>query len=354
MVILFTNNKRPVLVTGASGFIAKHICLQLLNAGYRVRGSVRSPDRIQDVVNAIKPQLTTIHDLDRRLKFVVVDLNSDVGWDQALEGTGAVIHSASPVPLDPLPNEIEIVRPAVDGTLRVLRAASKATVKRVILTSSIVAIYFSKLDVGNQLFNEHYWTDLHDPAVTPYIKSKTLAERAAWNFAFDNPTAIDLTVINPGFVIGPPLDQNIGASIQLIRRLMYSRLPVVPNIGFAFVDVRDIAAMHVKCLSSPASIGMRILGAARFCWLVEIVGLLEKLYPRKVAIWTAPDWFARCLGFVDSSVSSILPRLGRSHPIDNSRATATLGIQFIDVKESVASTVNSLLAGKPSRARRWE
>ena len=246
-----------VLVTGASGFIAKHVVRELLDAGYRVRGSVRSAARRQEVADAVRPNLADPADLDNRL--TCVDLERDEGWDEAMEGVDVLMHTASPLPFEQPDNEEEIIRPAVDGTLRALKAAHRTGVKRVIMTSSSAAIANGELEPGREAHDERDWTDLSDPRATPYVKSKTLAERAAWDYVEKNAPEIGLTTINPVFVLGPPLDGTLGTSMKVVQRLLRAKDPMLPNFGFATVDVRDIAAMHVKALARPETVGRRLI-----------------------------------------------------------------------------------------------
>ncbi|MEL6798654.1 MAG: NAD-dependent epimerase/dehydratase family protein [Pseudomonadota bacterium] len=201
---------QTVLLTGVTGFIAKRIALDLLNAGHTVRGSLRSAARADEVRDALRPHLTDPTALNR-LSFVELDLNSDTGWDAALQGTDALMHTASPFPMAQPKDENDIIRPAVDGTLRALRAAQKAGVTRVILTSSVVAI--EATDVGTRPYTPDDWSDPTHPKSNAYYKSKTLAERAAWDFVANHPE-MQLTTVNPALVLGTPMDANYGTSLE--------------------------------------------------------------------------------------------------------------------------------------------
>lgn len=335
---------KTVLVTGASGFIAKHICLKLLNAGYDVRGSLRSLARSREVVDAVKPYLTYDGDLDRRLTFVALDLANDAGWDEAMKGADILMHTASPFPLEQPKDADEVIRPAVDGTLRALKAARSAGVNRVVLTSSIAAITSRPLDAGRTQYDESDWTDPTDPATTPYVKSKTLAEQAAWDFVRDSEPEMALTVINPGFVLGPPLDTHFGTSLQVVQRVLRSQDPALPNFGFATVDVRDIAEMHVKALSRPESVGKRLIGADRFYWFVDMAKTLAAAYPeRKITTRRAPNWLVKMLGLFDKSIRTIIPNLDRRQDVSNAQAKRILGIDFIDVEDSIRASADFLI-----------
>ena len=336
--------RQTVLVTGATGFIAKHIVLQLLDAGYNVRGAVRSPGRMREVSDAVRPHLTD-PDACRRLSFVALDLEKDQGWREAMSGIDALIHTASPFPMKQPRNEQEVIRPAVDGTLRALRAASAAGVRRVVLTSSTVAVTGSALRPGCTTYDENDWTDPGGRRLSAYQKSKTLAERAAWEFA--DSEGLILTVINPGFVLGPPLDENLSSSVKVVRRILRTKVPAVPNVGYAMVDVRDAAMMHVAALSNPGTIGKRIIGASRFIRFADIARILKSAYPdRKVPVLRAPDFVMRGLQMFDKSLRSITPELGRVTEVDNRRARELFGMEFIDPEESVLETARFILERK--------
>lgn len=335
---------QTVLVTGASGYIAKHIVLQLLNTGSTVVGSVRSLPRGEEIIAAVRPHLTSEDDLESRLRFVPLDLTADDGWAAAMEGVDALMHTASPFPLEQPKDEDDVIRPAVDGTLRALRAAKAAGINRVVLTSSGVAVMNKELAPGQNAYNEDDWSDLNSPTSNAYVKSKTLAERAAWNFVANDAPEMELTVINPAFVLGPPLDHHFGTSMQVIQRVLRGKDPAIPNFGFPVVDVRDIAAMHVKALSKPDSIGKRIIGSAGFMWFLEMAQIIAKQHPdMKITTRKAPDWLVKFLSLFDKAIKSIVPILGREQRIDNSRAKDILGMDFIDTAESVRQSADYLV-----------
>ena len=332
-----------VLLTGATGFIAKRICLQLLNAGYEVRASVRNLNRGREVVDAVVPHLKSDEDLATRLQFVALDLNEDDGWDEAVNGTDALIHTASPAPVEQPKDENDLIRPAVDGTLRALRSAKEAGTKRVVLTSSIVAVTYKQLAPGKSRYDEDDWSELSDPTATPYVKSKTLAETAAWEFVQREAPDMALTAINPGFVLGPPLDHRMGPATQILQRLMRGKDPAVPRVGFSIVDVRDIAEMHVKALSHPDSEGKRLIGSAEFLWLSEIAAILAEIYPeRRIPRRTAPGWLIRSLALFDKTVRASVPRLNREPLLNNARARAILGCDFIEPEVTILAAADYL------------
>jgi dihydroflavonol-4-reductase len=338
---------KTVLLTGASGYIAKHIALQLLEAGYHVRGSLRSLSRGAEVTAAIKPHLSDDSDLEARLTYVALDLTSDDGWTEALAGIDVLMHTASPFPLDTPDHEDDLIRPAVDGALRALRAAHAAGVKRVVMTSSTVAILGSALPAGDTSFDETNWTDPTDPDVAAYGRSKTLAEKAAWDFIRDEAPDMQLTAVNPGFVLGAPLDDNSGTSMTVIKRLLRAKDPMLPNVGFSVVDVRDVAEMHVTVIDKPETIGQRIMTVDKFLTFQAISQAIKTAYPsRKIVTRVAPDFVIRLLGRFDSTIKSIIPSLGRVDRLDNARAIATFGRGMRQAEKAAVSTANYLIDNK--------
>ncbi len=337
-------SRGTVVVTGASGYIAKHIVHQLLDAGYSVRGTVRTAARGQEITDAVRPILVEADNLDERLRFVELDLTRDEGWGEAMAGADFLLHTASPFPMVQPKDEAAVIRPAVDGTLRALKAARDAGIKRVVMTSSVVAVVNRKLEPGREVYDERDWTDIDDPRAAPYAKSKTLAEKAAWEFVEAQAPDIQFTVINPGFVVGPPLDNNFGTSIEVIQRALRAKDPMLPNVGFQTVDVRDIALMHVRALETPEAIGKRIIGFDRFLWFVDITRTLKQAYPnRRFATRTAPYLLIRVLALFDPAVRAILPNLGRRAVVSNERARSVLGIEFRDARDGIKDAADYLL-----------
>nr|WP_272911457.1 NAD-dependent epimerase/dehydratase family protein [Loktanella sp. M215] len=329
-------------MTGITGFIAKAIAADLLNAGYAVRGSLRSPDRAQEVRDAIAPRLTDRASLTR-LSFVTLDLMADDGWDAAMEGVAAVIHTASPFPAKTPAHEADLIRPAVDGVLRALRAAEAAGVRRVVMTSSTAAIMQRDLPDGTTVTAE-MWSDLNHVSMTAYARSKTLAERAAWDFAEQHPS-MQLTAINPSLVIGTPLDRHYGTSLGVIAQMISGKLPLMPNVGLALVDVTDVAQAHVAALKAPHSIGKRILLVSDYVMARDLVAMLRDAAPQarlpRVAV---PRLVARAIGLVSPQVRSLVPLIDKTLHIDNAPARDLLGIAFTPPAGAVAATVCALNA----------
>jgi dihydroflavonol-4-reductase len=322
-----------ILLTGISGFIAKHCALKLLNAGYAVRGTVRSMGRADGVRAALRPHLADPASLDR-LTFVAADLGADAGWDQAVAGVDAVMHTASPFPIAQPKNPDDVIRPAVEGTLRVLKAAHAAGVRRVVMTSSTVSVLNGH---NERVHTEDDWLDPATPGTTPYAKSKVMAERAAWDFV--KGTGIALTVINPGLVAGPPLDGEYGSSVGLIARILKGKDPMLPAFSLPVVDVRDVAEMHLRALQRVETAGKRYLAVEGSLWMPEMAQILKAAYPsRRMPTRTAPGFVVRILGLFDAEIRSIIPQLGQMQRASNARAVAEMGMTFIPAAEAVRAS----------------
>ena len=334
-----------VLLTGASGYIGKHITLQLLNQGYEVRASVRSLGKSHEVRDAVAPHLLDSSQLDQRLTFVELDLEKDGGWEEALKGVDVLMHTASPFPIASPKDENELIRPAVDGTLRALRAAKIAGVKRVILTSSMAAVYGCDLPAGKNEFDETLWTDVNHPVGrVAYTKSKTLAERAAWDFVKKEAPEIALTTINPVLVLGAPLDKNFGSSISIVERILKGKDPMLPDLRFAIVDVRDVAQMHVAAIKNKATEGERILAASETYSFVQIAQHLKSIYPSsKAKTVQAPAFIIKALSLFDGEIAAILPLLGKPMLISNAKAGKLLGMKFIPVQVALRESADYLV-----------
>lgn len=334
-----------VLLTGASGYIGKHITLQLLNQGYEVRASIRSLSKSDEVRNAVLPHLIDSSNLDSRLTFVELDLEKDLGWDPALKGVDVLLHTASPFPLSSPKDENDLIRPAVEGTLRALHAAKNAGVTRVILTSSVAAIYGRELPTGVLAYDETMWTDVEHPVGrVAYTKSKTLAEKAAWEFVKTEAPEIALTTINPVLVLGAPLDKNFGSSFSLVERILKGSDPMLPDLKFAIVDVRDVAKMHVDSIKNEKAKGERLIASSESRSFVEIAKLLKRTYPKsKVKSVQAPTFIIRLLSLFDGSIKAILPQLGKPMNVSGNKAQSLLGMNFIPAEVTIKESADYLV-----------
>jgi nucleoside-diphosphate-sugar epimerase len=331
-----------VLVTGGSGFIATHCILQLLEAGYRVRTTVRSLEREPEVRAALKAAGA---EPGERLAFFAADLTADAGWVEAAAGCDFVLHVASPFPLNVPKHEDELIVPAREGALRVLRASRDAGVRRVVQTSSFAAIGYGHA-LMERAFNEHDWTQVDGPGLTAYAKSKTLAERAAWDFMAREGGPMELAVVNPVGVFGPVLGADFSTSIELVKRMLEGALPALPRITFGVVDVRDVADLHLKTMTAPDAAGERFLAVAGdFLTLRDIALILKRRLgdtARRVPTRELPDWLLRVIALVDKSVGQVVPELGKPKNASNDKARRVLGWAPRSAEDALVATAESL------------
>ena len=332
-----------VLVTGGTGFIGAHCILQLLEAGYQVRTSVRSLSREAEVRQMLRVGGV---EAGERVSFVAADLTSDAGWPEAVAGCAYVLHVASPFPSSIPKDEDELIVPAREGALRVLKAARDAKVKRVVLTSSFAAIGYGQ-PCKNRPFNEGDWTDPNGDDVRAYVKSKTLAEKAAWDFVANDGGGLELSVVNPVGVFGPVLGPDYSTSILLVQRLMDGAVPGCPRLYFGAVDVRDVADMHVKCMTDPAARNQRFLAVAGdFISIVQIARILKRrMGPagRRIPTIELPDFLVRLAARRDPAVQQILPELGKRKNATNEKARRLLNWQPRSNEECLVATAESLV-----------
>jgi nucleoside-diphosphate-sugar epimerase len=331
-----------VLVTGGSGFIGSHCILQLLAAGHRVRTTVRNLNREGDVRAMLKEGGAEPGD---RVSFIAADLESDAGWPQAVAGCEYVLHVASPIPPNLPKHEDDLIVPAREGSLRVLRASRDAGVKRVVLTSSFAAIGYGHPPQTTP-FNEANWTDLGGD-VPAYQKSKTLAERASWDFIAKEGGSLELSVVNPVGVFGPVLGPDYSPSILLVQRLMDGALPGCPRLYFGIVDVRDVADLHIRAMTNPAAKAERFLAVAGdFMSMVDIARVLKARMgtsAKKVPTRQLPNWLVRVAAMRDSAVKVILPELGKIKNATNEKARRMLGWAPRTNEQSIVAAAESLV-----------
>jgi len=332
-----------VLVTGGSGFIGAHVILQLLAAGHEVRTTVRNLDRAKDVIAMLREGGANTAD---KVGFVAADLMRDDGWRAAAAGCDFVMHVASPLLAHVPDDENELIAPAREGTLRVLRAARDAGVKRVVVTSSFAAIGYGYPPRAAP-FDETSWTNLDGPDVQAYPKSKTLAERAAWDFVAREGNGLELAVVNPVAVFGPALGPDFSESIGVIKMLLEGAMPAVPRINFALVDVRDVADLHLRAMTSPKANGERFLAVAgETMSVLQIARVLRARLggkARRVPRFQAPDWLLRLAARRNPMVRAALPLLGKVRQSTSAKARTLLGWSPRGNEELLVATAESLI-----------
>ncbi|KXL48841.1 MAG: hypothetical protein FE78DRAFT_288100 [Acidomyces sp. 'richmondensis'] len=338
-----------VLVTGGSGFVATHCILQLLEKGYNVITTVRSLALVDEVRDSLK-RGGAAEERVKSVDFSAADLSKDDGWDEACKGCTYVLHIASPFPASAPKHENDLIVPARDGALRVLKSAKgSGTVKRVVMTSSFAAIGYGHSDDAQKLFTEEDWTNLENPAVPvpPYQKSKTIAERAAWDFVTKNAGSIELAVVNPTLILGPVLSKRYASSVELVSRLINGQIPGCPDLVFGVVDVRDVASLHILAMTDPKANGQRFLATAdgKFLSVHDMALALKNRLgekAKKVSTRKLPNILLRILGFFDPSVRMVLPELSKYKNASNEKAKATLGWQPRSPEDALVATVQSL------------
>jgi nucleoside-diphosphate-sugar epimerase len=332
-----------ILVTGGSGFIASHAILQLLNAGHRVRTTVRNLQREPEVRGMLEQGGVQPSD---RLAFFEADLQGDAGWAEAVAGCDYVLHIASPFPANVPKHEDELIVPAREGALRVLRASRDAQVKRVVLTSSFAAIGYGQPPQSTP-FDETNWTNITGTDVSAYVKSKTIAERAAWDFIAREGGALELSVVNPVAVFGPVLGPDYSTSVLLIQRLMSGKVPGSPRLSFGVVDVRDVADLHIRAMTDPAAQGERFLAVAGEFMLIHSMAMVlrERMGEagKKVPTRQLPNWLVRLAALRDPTVRQILPELGKLKNGTSEKARRLLGWSPRSNEEAIVATAESLL-----------
>lgn len=335
--------KQKVLVTGASGFIAKHCIAELLRRDYAVQATLRNMGRADETrrgVGRAGADASTV-------SFVAADLLHDDGWEQAMEGCTFVLHVASPFPLTQPRNADDVIRPAREGAVRVLEAARRAGIERVVMTSSVVAITLPWPDAPlGHVFTEADWTNPERRDITTYVISKSLAERAAWDYVKDS-GGPELAVVNPAFVLGPAPDPDLSTSHEVLKLMGKGAYPAAPKVGFPISDVRDVAVTHALVMTHPQAAGERFLSANGFMRLIEVGRLLAETLPDlkgKVPKFEMHDFTVRALALLDRRLKAVLPDLGHPRPISNAKARSLLGQSFRSPQEAVKAAAQSLRA----------
>jgi dihydroflavonol-4-reductase len=328
-----------VLVTGGSGYIAGHLIRQLIEEGWTVRTTIRNLAR--------EPEVRSWLDVDDgKLSFFAADLMSDDGWAEAMAGCSHVAHVASPLPSNAPKHEDDLIIPAREGALRAVRFAHAEGIRRVVLTSSAAAISYGQK--GKTRFTEADWTNINSPDAYPYVKSKTIAERAARDWVTANAPDMEFCTVNPSLVLGPLLAADFSTSLEAIKKLLEGSMPGLPRIGFGVVDVRDVADLHVKCLTAPNMAGERFIASGPFMWLSDVAAVLKEgltpLQSRKVPTRRLPSWLVRIFARFDPVVGQIVGELDHVREQDASHARDVLGWTPRPARESILDTAHSLLA----------
>jgi dihydroflavonol-4-reductase len=331
---------KTVLVTGGSGYLGSWCVIELLRRGYSVRTTVRDLAREPEVHATIAAEVEP----GDSLSVVAADLLDDAGWKEAVSGCDYVLHVASPFPPAQPKDPDELIVPARDGTLRVLRASLAEGVERIVVTSSVAAITGGKRPVSGDL-TEQNWSDPDNPKMSPYARSKTIAERAAWDFMGEQGATEKLATVNPGAIIGPVLSEDRSYSLQAIERLL-GGIPGTPRIGFSFVDVRDVADLEIKAMIDPAASGERFIAVDAFMWMSEVAAVLREHLGEdaaKVPTRSVPNLVVRAMALFDPSIRSIIGQLGKRTRLSSEKAKAQLGWSPRPLEETIAECGRSLV-----------
>ena len=332
-----------VLVTGISGYIAKHVAKELLAAGYKVRGTVRALAKGEQVRADLKAAGANVSGLS----FVEADLDNEDCWDEAVKGCAYIQHIASPFPMEQPSDREALVPAARAGAQRVLAAGFAAGVKRIVLTSSVASMVGQKGKGAHLKVGEDDWTDPDWRKLTAYAVSKTRAELSAWEYARVQGFEDRLTVVTPGFVLGPAIGKTYGTSLALIEQMFAGEFPRTPKAGFPIVDVRDLANLHVAAMTTKNAAGRRLIGASETLWLREIAEICREAYPkkaRKLPKSEMPNFVVRLAAMFDDRIKGIIADLGTFHEVDNAYVKNLTGVKFRPAKQSVLDSCEYLIA----------
>lgn len=337
-----TNNKK-VLLTGITGFLGSHTAIQLLQKGYEVTGTLRDMKRAASIKTIITRHTTAIDNLS----FAEADIqNADV-WMKLTQGMDYVQHIASPFPQKLPKHEDDLIIPARNGNLNILKAAAANGVKRVVITSSSSAIIYGKTKAQHSgTFDEKDWTDENSKDdIAPYYKSKTISEKAAWDFIKKDKSGLELAVVCPGAILGPVLEEDFGTSANIVIKMMDGSMPGVPKIGFDLVDVRSVADQLIRCMELPQAANQRYIASAGYLNFKQLAAILKQAYPnRKIPHRQLPDWLVRFVSNFDATLKPILIDLGGAErKLNHSKAEEELGWKPIDNKEAILACAASVL-----------
>ncbi|MBT8399722.1 MAG: NAD-dependent epimerase/dehydratase family protein [Rhodothermia bacterium] len=330
-----------VLVTGITGFIAKHVALHLLREGFHVRGTVRDMSSTDDLRKTMESNGAEV----AGLSFAQADLGSDAGWEEAARECTYIQHLASPFPIAQPRDRESLVPAARQGALRVLEAAKQAQAKRIVVTSSIAAMMYGPGRVGVVSIREDDWSDIEWPHLTPYQVSKTRAEQAVWEWAEANDWKDRMVVVNPGLVLGPTLDRKIGTSMSVIQLMMQGAYPAVPPVHFSIVDVRDLASLHVRAMTEPSVAGRRLVAAGETLSMSEMGRVLREEFSErtKIPYRELPAFLVRLMSVFDRSLKSITNDLGVVPVADSAYVTELTGVEWRSAAEAVRAAGHSLV-----------
>jgi Nucleoside-diphosphate-sugar epimerases len=340
-------NKETVLVTGGTGFVGVHCILQLLQKGYNVKTTLRSLKRKDEVIEMLKTGGITLFN---NLTFIETDLTKDDNWDEAVKDCDYVLHVASPIFLSLPKDENEMIRPAVDGALRVLKAARNAGVKRVVITSNFGAVGYSHKNPNDEI-TEKDWTDPNEKGLSSYNKSKVMAERAAWDFIKNEGGDLELSVINPVGIFGPSLGPDISSGFELLRNLLNGSMKAIPNLTMNIIDVRDVADLHIRAMISPEANGQRFLAlAGGKISMPEIALLIKKEMPEvahSISTKRLPDWLVSLTGLFSPQAKNIASMLRANRNTSNAKAREILGWKPLsNNEEAIMASIESMIKYK--------
>jgi nucleoside-diphosphate-sugar epimerase len=334
---------KTVLVSGGSGFLGGWCLVELLRRGYRVRTTIRDIAQESEIRARLEPEVA----VGEGLSVLAADLRSDDGWAQAADGCDYILHVASPFPPVQPKNPDELIVPAREGTLRVLRAGLDAGVSRIVVTSSVAAVR-GGVEHSAAPLTEADWTDADNLELAPYTRSKTIAERAAWDFMQEKGEVEKLAVVNPGAILGPLLSDDRSYSLELIERLLKG-MPGAPRIGFSIVDVRDVADLQIRAMTAPEAGGERFIAVARFQWMSEVAEVLRDRLGEaaaKVPKRAVPNLVVRAMGIFDPGVRTVVSQLGQKVELSSEKAETVLGWSPRPVEETIVDCAQSLISEK--------
>ena len=335
-------SNKKVLLTGVTGFLGAHSTIQLLEQGYEVTGTMRNMNKADHIRNIIAQHTSHIN----RLHLAEADLTDDQVWNRLMPGMDFVQHIASPFPREMPDHEDELVVPAKKGTLNVLRAASIHKVKRVVMTSAGAAMTYGREENHKSgTYDESNWTDIQNKDdTTPYFRSKTIAEKVAWDHIAQDGSGMELVTVCPGAILGPVLEKDFGTSANIVIKIMDGSMPGLPNLGFEVVDVRSVANLLIRAMKQPEAANERFAGTAGFCTLKNIADILRSKYPdRKIPKRMLPNFMVRIFSYFDATLKPTLIDLGVRRKIDSSKAQQQLGWSHYSTREAVLSCAETVL-----------